>query len=91
MQPELLCDYVSLQAGRVTIDHKRGHALVAGSGLRLREDHYHIGDGTVRYPELAPVEHPVVGVALRGQLDRRRVGANIWLRPGERSNTVSRE
>src|SRR4029453_17811993 len=55
VQTELFRDDPSLEAGRVAIDHERGQALVAGAGLRLREDDDNVGDGAVRYPELAPV------------------------------------
>src|SRR5437867_482589 len=67
------------------------HAFVTRSGLRLREDNYDVGDRTVRYPELAAIEHPVVAVALCSELDSGWVRANVRLGQSERSDSASRK
>ena len=90
VEAELLLDDLAFEAGGVAVDDERGHALVARAGVGLGEDDDEVGDGAVRDPELGAVQHPVVAVALRGELAGGGVGADVGLGEGEGADLAAR-
>src|SRR6185503_3996016 len=73
----------------IAVDEERRDSLVALRWIGVREDERELGHGSVRDPHLAPVDDPVVAVALRRRLKPRRVAPDRRLGEPEASDHIA--